>query len=390
MMKKLPLLLVFMAMASWVTAQVLTVSREEDIPAEYTTIQAAVDAANAGDTIYVYGSPSSYSENVTVTKKLALIGAGFNPDKQNRYPTVTSNITLERGSLSAQDASGSYIAGFQISGISLVRNNTTATPLEDIIIERNKITSTISFGNSNRGVNNIIVRHNLINSLNLNGFWTNSAAGGSIITNNVIAYLNFVNSSTVLIKNNVIFKGQNSPIKNATFANNIFLGDYTASNPTLFGSLDVANNTFNNNIVFIEKLFSSTYESYYTPSDNLINDFFRTSTYQGSNGGGNNQMATDPLFESYDYSISWSSNWDNQFSDFRLQTGSPGKNAGTDGTDIGIYGGTTPWPDGGEPGSGFQMAPMPPVPSVTYMNIINAVISEGEELQVEIKATKGY
>ena len=39
----------------------------------------------------------------------------------------------------------------------------------------------------------------------------------------------------------------------------------------------------------------------------------------------------------------------NMKNDYRLRDSSPGKNAGKDGTDIGIYGGRYPWKDGGLP-----------------------------------------
>lgn len=42
---------------------------------DYTTIQAAVDAASDGDTIEVRGG--TYIENVDVDKRLALIGEGM-------------------------------------------------------------------------------------------------------------------------------------------------------------------------------------------------------------------------------------------------------------------------------------------------------------------------
>jgi hypothetical protein len=35
--------------------------------------------------------------------------------------------------------------------------------------------------------------------------------------------------------------------------------------------------------------------------------------------------------------------------DYKLKTTCPGKNAGTDGSDIGIYGGNYPWKEGGVP-----------------------------------------
>ena len=41
-------------------------------PGNYTTVQEAIDAANDGDTVYVFGG--TYYENVIVNKRLSLIG----------------------------------------------------------------------------------------------------------------------------------------------------------------------------------------------------------------------------------------------------------------------------------------------------------------------------
>jgi hypothetical protein len=65
-----------------------------------------------------------------------------------------------------------------------------------------------------------------------------------------------------------------------------------------------------------------------------------TNIVTGTNSGSNN-TAADPKFL-YLYSTT-----DHSYNDqnkYKLKSSSPGKNAGTDGTDIGIYGGQYPWP----------------------------------------------
>jgi len=54
----------------------LTVSNNPNAVAQYTDIPPAIAAASPGDTIYVGGSPNSYS-NFTIDRKLVIIGAGF-------------------------------------------------------------------------------------------------------------------------------------------------------------------------------------------------------------------------------------------------------------------------------------------------------------------------
>ncbi len=65
--------------------------------------------------------------------------------------------------------------------------------------------------------------------------------------------------------------------------------------------------------------------------------------------------------------------------DFSLQATSPGKNAGTDGTDIGIYGGAKPFVD---------MTGSPAIPQMKSIQILNPVIPAGDSLRVIIKANK--
>jgi len=63
--------------------------------------------------------------------------------------------------------------------------------------------------------------------------------------------------------------------------------------------------------------------------------------------------------------------------DYHLNQGSPGKNAGTDGNDIGIYGGTYPYTD------------IIPIPKVIHVNVLNPKLPLNDTLHVRIKA-KNY
>jgi hypothetical protein len=365
------------------TAQIRTVSQDEGIPAQYSTIQAAVDAAQAGDTIYVYGSDANYVETVTINKRLVLIGAGYNPNKQNRTPTKVQSISIIRGTATAANPSGTIISGFEIfSSVDIYKSSSEALAPTDLIIERCKINSL-----SRSSGANLLIRHNIINYLYLYGGWTSGSGANISIHNNIIRDLSAINSGTTFVSNNII-QYVTATIKNSTWVNNILLGETEVDNPSpLFINAinGIAGNTFNNNLVATTVLFSTSEAVYYTPSTSIINSYYYDATYQGVNSGNDNLEGVNPMFENRQMDKPL----DFYLNDYRLKTGSPGKNAGTDGKDIGIYGGSNPWPDGGAPGSGFQLSPMPAIPHITNMIILNPIVPLGEAIQVDIKAQTG-
>jgi len=59
-------------------ANILTVSNQT-LPqvAQYNTLQAANNAAQNGDTIYVYPAPTSYNGAI-ISKRVTILGSGFN------------------------------------------------------------------------------------------------------------------------------------------------------------------------------------------------------------------------------------------------------------------------------------------------------------------------
>jgi hypothetical protein len=134
--------------------------------------------------------------------------------------------------------------------------------------------------------------------------------------------------------------------------------------------------TFNNNLSYLTTIADP---AGYTPANSFVNTF--TGTGGGSNFGGGNIVGQDPLYVSV-------SNFNDYVAtaNYRLQASSLGKNAGTDGTDLGIYGGSYPFPSGGAPGSGYDTSPMPPIPQVTELNIQNATVPVNGTLNVNVKA----
>ena len=59
------------------SATTWTVSNNPNKPAQYTSLQTAIDSAAIGDTLLISGSPNSYGSNIFLTKQLHLIGEGI-------------------------------------------------------------------------------------------------------------------------------------------------------------------------------------------------------------------------------------------------------------------------------------------------------------------------
>lgn len=159
-----------------------------------------------------------------------------------------------------------------------------------------------------------------------------------------------------------------SSVFNVIVTNNVFIR--TAG--TIFTNTVLC--TFNNNISSQSTIGVA---SEYSPSNSFTANF--TGSGGGSNSGSGNQVGIDPLFVNVGNVDTYNANYN-----YRLQTSSPGHNASTDGTDVGIYGGSYPFPSGGV-GTQYDTSPMPPIPQVTSVNIQNATIQPNGTLNVQVQ-----
>jgi len=127
-----------------------------------------------------------------------------------------------------------------------------------------------------------------------------------------------------------------------------------------------SNTTFNNNIFYYK---TGNIDKLPTEKSNLFN--------------------VDPMFENPESSVNQvyfcDYNSTGPYANFKLKAGSPALTLGTDGTQVGIYGGSSPWVEGGD--GVFRYHTMPSeVPYVTDMNILNLSVQENGTLNVNIKA----
>jgi hypothetical protein len=223
-------------------------------------------------------------------------------------------------------------------------------------------------------VDNWVMYNNILQYIYA-GTTTRTSAGPTniIIANNIIrGWLGYITSSSMLVDHNIFLgtSGNNNYLFNIILSNNI----YVRSSGNAMSQTVLC--TYNNNLSSQSTIGSA---SEYNPTNNFVTTYIGSGG--GSNSGAGNQAGVDPLFQNVTNSDSYVTTFN-----YRLAAGSPGKNAGTDGTDLGIYGGSYPFPSGGAVGSGFDTSAMPPIPQVTEMNILNSTVPVNGTLNVNVKA----
>ncbi len=268
----------------------------------YVSLDSANVHASDGDTLYLPGG--SYG-SLTVDKRLHIIGVGHNPDS-----TKATARTIMQGLILNSGAANGSVTGIYFHG-----NITFNSGFKGYTISMCYISGSINNSAPVKTDSNISVIQNTIA-----GTFDFSRFSNSLISDNLFL-------SSVDISNNSIFK------------NNILL-IYEGYYPLKF-----SNCTIENNIGYGS---SETQSFRYCVLNNNINIGFNGSS--GTNQGSGNFLGVGVLhsiFVNYD---SLTMGGESIYkADFHLAPNSPYKNAGTDGTDIGIYGGTFPWKEGSIP-----------------------------------------
>ncbi len=330
-------------------AKIITVSNHSGDIAMYNSLPTAISSASAGDSIYVFPSPTSYGD-ITINKKLTLMGAGYY--STTTYTTVIASITL-------QSCSNSNIYGISVPVI------VCSSDIKNLVIARCYISYYITLKGSNITlINNIITVGDGYPNSALVGFVNIGYSDSVQISNNIFIHktsatssgydcglMNYSNKSSVIISNNLFFNQSNRT--------------------TCF--VDISNANVDNNIFYKEDPYGLSH--CYT-NNNLVFNGTDSLPY-GDNSGENNINSKDPEFvnmQSLTYFTFWG--------DYHLKDTSPGKNAGTDSTDVGIYGSPEYWPeDKGYTGK-------PPLPLITNINLINKVVGENSKVRVKVQAIK--
>ena len=202
-------------------AAIITVSNNPNVPGQYTSLQAAIDAAAPDDTLYVQGSTTSYG-SVDLYKKLTLIGAGSMPNKSLSLPSLVDNIYIKYNANGTSNGSGSSISGFRMSGVtfqSYQNSNGVILTINNVTLSRNFVLGIGNGGNLSlySTYSGITISNNYIRSISFNAL-----GSGSVIKNNIIqdgiSSTGGINSGNWLVLNNVIHYSMSS-ITNGVFIN---------------------------------------------------------------------------------------------------------------------------------------------------------------------------
>jgi len=332
-------------------ATIHIVDKNPTAPAgSYPDVNAALAAASPGDTVYITPAESAYN-SFNVIIRVVVMGNGHNPNPSSDYPWTSAVETISFGHA---NATGTVITGLRIKKI-----NGNANSTKDISIIKNRITEGISA--------------------------PYSFGSGWVIRNNIFYFYTTYYPRTIDINDNAdwiiennIFSGrrtsgtqaffEDSDDNNVLITNNIFIGD-SLNNGSYRAFTNVSNAIVSNNIFYVREPVNC---EYCNMSNNLTYRTAQDTLPYGNNTGAYNIPNQDPMFvnapvDAHSY---------NYIYDYHLRPGSPGINAGSDGRNIGIYGGVYPYSD------------IIPIPKVLNVNVKTPNLHPGDSLEVKVKAVK--
>ncbi len=344
---KYALLSSFVISSHFLVGKVITVNNSDTKIAQYSDLQTAIDNSGLDDTIYVHPSPNPYnggSQGVNINRRLTIIGGGYAPtETQYGWSTVIPQLNLD--SVPSDPISGNK---FPISGTKIIGCH---------------ISSWLDYYISDYKTD-ITVERCMIANLQVRGIRYK-------ITNCIIGSIDVNNFSSLVFSNNLVGSVGQSNKSTVIFTNNIF---YPRSGAATFGTVSYAN--FSNNIFYSN---NPTPSDYCTFNNNfLVHSVVLPVLPNGTNTGAGNFSNINPQFKAGNLPASIALG-DLPKYDWSLVTSSKGIKGGTDGTDIGIYGGAYPMPN---------LTGASTLPQITRMDLFNSVLPKTDKLKVSFKARK--
>lgn len=286
----------------------------------YSTFAAAHTAAIDNDIIIVEPSTTSYGD-ITITKKLKIYGNGYflttNTElKADQRNSDFGTIDFNTGS-GGSEIYGVAAGNIQIYGVS---NITISRNAFNVLYLRNSNKASTTFTN----ISNILISRNYFARIET-AYSTGYTISSVLVNNNIFGYISTATDPGVqnwVVRNNTFFTTANSTsLANSVLENNFFSGG--GSSPSL------TNVTLSYNV--------STAATFSGGFNNVNNyDIITNSELTGTGAG----ISAD------EYYI--------------IKAGSNLKTLGNGSTEVGAYGGSTP----------YVVSGIPPIPSIT--NMINS------------------
>ena len=324
-------------------ATVLTVSNDPLGGAQYSDLQSAYSAASNGDTLILEGTNLVYRLSYTYwDKSLIVIGEGFNTNKDNFKRTIIYWTDGYGNLRMGSSGSGSSFYGIVFTDQIAITGSMSNVTFEDCEFQ-------LYINTENNTVTNFTFRNCIFGRDNTDDFLLASSASTTISFLNCVfdgKIEGYSNSLNTLLVDHCLFlstsTGHFSGIVNASITNCVFMNYFPSG---------TSGCNYLNNICAVAGTFPPV----------------------GNTGSGNIDD-TDPLLVSYT-----SGSLYDPSQDYHLQGGSPCISAGSDGTDIGIHGGTAKFSETGE-------ALVAPVVRSFYIN--NVTVAPNGTLNVDVSASK--
>lgn len=265
-----------------------------------TRLDSAILHSQNDDVIYLPGGLIFGSSNLTINKRLTIIGCGYNFDSTLATGfTEVNDISFNSGS----DSSiliGVYCHSLFVNSniiINRIKNDNLYlyNGSSNTSITENTLSNLVCISSSNPS--SLPVRQNII--------------GGSVVGFNNVSFLN-----NIFQRNNFNYAYEFDNVMGCFFMNNIFTYTCLYCNTWEYRFISNSNNNHFQNNLFV---MGSDILSLYNNNNSEVNNYFGVS-----------------------YNSIFTQN-------YHLQSGCVGIGAGTDGTDIGIYGTAHPFKEGGLP-----------------------------------------
>jgi hypothetical protein len=300
------ILLFFIAITTPVIGQSIFCLESGNNHSFFTDLQGALDAAQNGDRIYL---PGGTFPGVTIDKEVHLVGVGYFADS-----TDATGATYLGATYIVTGADNGTIEGVKFYGTVSFGTSTSNQEVHGFSFKRVSFQGTLALGMEPSTATNIVINECVINSyLDVN------MAQNVLVKNSIAAYPIIDADDEIRFDNNIFTTTGNyviGNVSNATFENNIFLKNGTICS---FGG---SNCFFKNNL------------------------FLHTSTANCDGPQSMNNIFGVPLADIF---VNVPVAGYNPSYDYHLKPTCPGVDAGSDGTDMGIYGGSHPFKEGTVP-----------------------------------------
>lgn len=362
-MKKCAIILL-MLLPFMVSAKIWTVDNTPGAGADSNSLQGLIDRkAASGDTIILMPSNIGYGSISLSNKKIFIYSRGHSNNNLDRDRSATIH-SVSFGSSGSSTSAGSTLKGVRIIGGLYIYVN-------DIHIQN----CYVSYATGISGGSNNLIEGCVFDLGPYYGFTFSGSAN-----NNIIAHCYFVKHITFNLGSGPSYFFIDDGNSSNLLINNLFVEVISGS-----GSLS------NGGITFLRNSYAKVYNNIFWSN---VTGRTRFDTLNGGSAFKNNLTYSDKNKPS---NIAGTGNINDSMPDFeggyngtnlpiyrtsndmRLKSGSPGKNRGTDSTDIGLYGGK------------YNFSIVGNVPGVAIFDdfqVLNPIIKKGGTLRVRINARK--